>query len=214
MIEKISNKNNNEILKYFSNKIHCLISISKEKDFLQSYKNSGIQIEEEMIILDVRDLKRAKNIRIWFEFSRNNKKTPIVLTDANFLITSRIRIIGITSTNNYIPVGIYYKNNLSEEIWSAGAIRLNKLKNDLTNLRSIFIICGIYGEGEIQVMIGPTASINKSIFESVIETVEIETMKNEIKEAKIYCCEYCETEGEIDRDMERNMKTIFYFNLF
>lgn len=213
MIEKISNENeNNGILKFFSDKIHCLvsvISVTKEEDFLQSYKNSGIQIEEDkIIILDVGNLKKAKNIRVWRELSINNKKTPIVLTDTNFLITSKIHIIGISGIN-YIPVGIYYKDNSSEEIWSAGAIRLNTSKNDLTNLGYIFsIFAGIYGEGEIQVMIGPTTSTNKDIFESVKEKVEneIKTMENKVKEVKIYCCE---TKYEIDRDI----KTIFYFNL-
>lgn len=198
MIKRILGNNDNNILRFFTDRIHCLVSLSAEEDFLKPYENAGIKIKE-IVIIDVRNLKRAKNIRVWFQFGVSNKKAPFILADAHFLLTSKKPILGISGIN-YIPLGIYFKDPDGEEIWSVGAIRKEKIKQDIENFKNLLSIFQfIYCKGEAEIMIGPSCLDTNPI---------LEILENIGKELSIIDIYYCDGS---DCFLGEEFNTIFYF---
>ncbi|MGB9680622.1 MAG: hypothetical protein ACP5OX_01470 [Minisyncoccia bacterium] len=201
IIKRILGNNENNILRFFTDRIHCLVSLNAENDFLKSYENAGIKVNEivnEIVILDV-SLKRARNIRIWFLRGSNNQ-APLILTDTHFLLTTKKAIIGIRGID-YIPLGIYFNDQNGEGIWGAGAIRKEKA-TDIDNLRNLLSIFQfIYGKGEMKILIGPTHLDVKPILEIIKEIGQELNLE-------VYCCDLNDLLNDL---LKTEFKTIFYF---
>jgi len=180
--------------------ISCFWHNSKDKDdndFVSPFKNSGLNIEEEEVVILDTASKKADSI-----FILSKKPQIITYTRASFLLTSQKRYIGIKG-KNAIPLAIYYLNG-PEKIWVAGIVRNDKKEIDLRNLSTIFLILNMEMSGSINIMIGPSL-INTNNF--LIDFLEREILEREIAVDKIY---QCQLEPVIE-PVNVNFKVIFYF---
>ena len=188
------------ILRLFGDEMYCFVSEDTQEDFLKPFIDSGLEIDKErLVILDTTNRKRAKYIILLLEVSNRNQ---ILYKNADFIITSKKPLIGIIG-NNYVPIGIYLKEQSGEAIWAAGAIRKDAENQDIFNFRNLFSIFeGMYGERKIKVMIGPTANNTDFILDFLKEI-------NNNNVESIYYCDYVADSGTgIDKF---KTKTIFYF---